>query len=46
LGLSSELTRASGNGVGTRWTITRIISSGVMPLATAAATNDPTLVPT
>jgi len=26
--------------------MTRIISSGVTPLATAAATNDPALVPT
>jgi hypothetical protein len=46
LGLSSELMRASGKGVGTCWTITRIISSGVTPLATAAATNEPALVPT
>src|SRR5581483_7125382 len=38
--------RASGKGVGTCWTITRIISSGVMPLATVAATNEPALVPT
>ena len=36
----------SGNGVG-RWrSTTRIISSGVTPLATIEATNEPALVPT
>ena len=36
----------SRNGVGTCWFTTRIISSGVTPLATSEATNDPALVPT
>ena len=35
----------SRNGVGTCWLTTRIISSGVTPLAVNAATNEPTLVP-
>ena len=33
-------------GVGTCWLTTRIISSGVTPLATRPATNEPALVPT
>ena len=36
----------SRNGVGTCWLTTRIISSGVMPLAAIDATNEPALVPT
>ena len=46
MGRNSALTRASGNGVGTWSTRTRIISSGVIPLDTAAATKAPALVPT
>jgi hypothetical protein len=46
LGRSNELARASGNGVAPGSTITLIISSGVTPLATAAATSAPALVPT
>ena len=34
------------NGVGTCWLTTRIISSGVTPLATSPPTNAPALVPT
>ena len=33
-------------GVGTCWLTTRIISSGVTPLAASEATNEPALVPT
>src|SRR4051812_49210947 len=36
----------SRNGVGTCWFTTRIISSGVTPLAASEATNEPALVPT
>ena len=36
----------SAKGVGTCWLTTRIISSGVTPLAVSAARNDPALVPT
>src|SRR3954468_20815445 len=36
----------SRNGVGTCWFTTRIISSGVTPLAASAPTNEPALVPT
>ena len=36
----------SANGVGTCWLTTRIISSGVTPLAVSAARNEPALVPT
>ena len=36
----------SRKGVGTCWLTTRIISSGVMPLAAMEATNDPAEVPT
>jgi len=36
----------SENGVGTWPETTRIISSGVTPFATIAATSDPALVPT
>jgi hypothetical protein len=34
------------NGVGTCWLTTRIISSGVTPLAVIEATNEPADVPT
>jgi hypothetical protein len=46
LGDSSAPARTSGNRLGASRTIARIISSGVIPLATAAATNEPALVPT
>ncbi len=46
LGLSRVPRSMSRNGVGTCWLTTRIISSGVMPLAAIEATNDPALVPT
>ncbi len=36
----------SRNGVGTCWFTTRIISSGVTPLAARAPTNEPAEVPT
>ena len=36
----------SRNGVGDCWLTTRIISSGVTPLAVSAATKAPALVPT
>ena len=36
----------SRNGVGTCWLTTRIISSGVTPLATRLPTKAPALVPT
>ena len=45
-GRSSVPRSMSRNGVGTCWLTTRIISSGVMPLAASAATNEPALVPT
>ena len=46
LGRSSVPTSTSLNGVGPWRLTTRIISSGVTPLAARAATNDPALVPT
>src|SRR3954451_11153728 len=46
LGRSSVPTSMSRNGVGTCWLTTRIISSGVTPLAASAATKAPALVPT
>ena len=45
-GRSRVPTSTSRNGVGTCWLTTRIISSGVMPLAVMAAMNEPALVPT
>ena len=45
-GRMSVLRSTSRNGVGTCWFTTRIISSGVTPLATSDATNEPALVPT
>ena len=46
LGRSSWSRLTSRNGVGTWRLTTRIISSGVTPLETSAATNEPALVPT
>ena len=46
LGRSSVPISTSENGVGTWPDTTRIISSGVTPLASIAATNEPALVPT
>ena len=46
LGRSSVPTSMSRNGVGTCWLTTRIISSGVTPLAASEATNEPAEVPT
>ena len=46
LGRSSALTLTSRNGVGACWLTTRIISSGVTPLARSDATKEPALVPT
>ena len=40
-GRISVLRSTSWNGVGTCWLTTRIISSGVTPLAVSAATNEP-----
>ena len=46
LGRSSVPTSMSRKGVGTCRLTTRIISSGVMPLAAIEATKAPALVPT
>ena len=46
LGRSSVPTSMSRKGVGACWLTTRIISSGVMPLAAIEATKAPALVPT
>ena len=46
LGRSSVPRSMSRNGVGTCWLTTRIISSGVTPLAASEATNEPADVPT
>ena len=46
LGRMSEPRSTSRNGVGTCWLTTRIISSGVTPLAARLATKEPALVPT
>jgi hypothetical protein len=45
-GRSSVPRSMSRNGVGTCWLTTRIISSGVTPLAVSEATNEPADVPT
>jgi hypothetical protein len=46
LGRISVSRSTSANGVGTCWLTTRIISSGVTPLAVRAARKEPALVPT
>ena len=45
-GRSRVPTSMSRNGVCSCWLTTRIISSGVTPLAVSAATNEPAEVPT